>query len=109
MARRVKRQSASRMVPLTRSVKRDKIEGGRGGGRQRRPRQPNWVGLLSRLRRIELALSEIISPGTHKGLDLEALGRDILVLRNDAGSDNQGEALQVPLEGAPDGEVEGDP
>lgn len=113
MARRRRggnRGSASRLLSPD---KRVTLPGRQREGRPRRgrPQRLQVAALIARLRRAELALVALLAPERIRGMrfDLDQLVKDVLELRNDAGGEDNGEAVRVPHEGAVDGEAEGDP
>ncbi len=84
------KRSASRNAAFTRSVKRDSLKGGRGRERRSRSSGPP-VQLLRRLRRVELALVSILTPG--RDFDLDSFVNSVLQLESDA-KDDQGRSLE---------------
>ncbi len=105
------RRSASSNRPFTRRVSRDSVKGGRGRGRQSRPR--DFVPLFSRLCRLELGIVAMLGKGP-KDYDLDRFVADVLQREKDAitgkgrDSDQRGE-VQLPQEGTPSWEGEGAP
>lgn len=96
--RRKNRGPASR---LTSGKKHVILKGRQREGAAKRPRQPEWVGLLRRLRRLELAIVYMVEP---KGLDVDLrnLVKDIRARTRD-----EGEALEILFSGPRQGEGEG--
>ncbi len=103
------RRSASRASSMSRTaVKRDTLEGGRGRGRRKASRQPEWLPLLRRLRRVELAVAMLLRPERFSAKDMKMLDSfvsDVITFSADAGRspDQRGE-VSVPQEGAAAGE-----
>ncbi len=96
-----RKRSASRNVPWTRSVKRDKIGGGLREGR-RSASSTSFARLLGRLRRLEFAMLYVM--GERLKFDVDSFKDAVLSLEADAqiesrGGDVRGSEVQVPHEG----------
>ncbi len=96
------KQSASRTVPFTRSVKRDRIPGRTRGGRHAERVDASFAGFLRRLRRLEFAVVALVK--LDRKFDFDSFVRDVLLLEADAveksrGGNLRGSEVQVPHEG----------
>ncbi len=96
-----RKRSASRKVPFTRSVSRDKITGGRGRGRHGNRVEAAPL-LLGRLRRLEFAVLYLC--GDAREFDIAKFCKSVLSLEADAkiesrGRNVRGGEVQVPHEG----------
>ncbi len=101
MSKRSKR-SASKSVPWTRSIQRDKIPGRTRGGRHAERVDASFAGFLRRLRRLELGVVAMVR--LDRKFDLERFCDDVLLLEADAveksrGRNVRGSEVQVPHEG----------
>ncbi len=103
------KRSASKNVPWTRSVRRDKIKGRTREGRHGNRVDASFAGFLRRLRRLEFGVLALMGHGP-KDFDLDRFAKDVLSLEADAqiqsrgGNVRRGE-VQVPYEGYTDREA----
>ncbi len=104
----MKKRSASATRAFTRSVKRDKIDGRpkRGGTAAGRSRDVS-IAVLKRLRRVELAVVSLITPG--RRFDLDSFVKSVIQLETDARDDqgrsvDEGSQIPVSQKGTPAGE-----
>ncbi len=98
----VRRSSASRRGPFTRSVKRDILTGGRDGTASEGGRNSSFARLLSRLRRLEFAMLYVM--GERANFNVDSFRDSVLSLEADAaiesrGRNVRGSKVQVPHEG----------
>jgi len=99
-----RRRSASQKKAFTKAIPRDSLPGRKREGPPKAARQPEWAALLKRLRRLELALAEILDPKGSIELTRE-LARDI---RERARSEDGGEEVPLLRERSLQGQAEGD-
>ncbi len=97
-----RKRSASRSVPFTRSVNRDKLKGGRGRGRHGNRVDASFAGFMRRLRRLEFALLHLL--GHDSKFDVDKFVESVIRLEADAKIESRGRNLrggevQVPHEG----------
>jgi len=102
------KRSASKSVPWTRSVPRDKIKGRTREGRHAKRVDASFAGFLRRLRRLEFAVVALVK--LDRKFDFDRFVKDVLLLEADAveisrGGNLRGGEVQVSHEGGASGQA----